>query len=284
MLSLHELQSQLAAHLLDPGADGAGAPVSRDTIPAQERIDFHSNSGVSSFRGTLRAVYPVVERLVGANFFACAADAYRDAHPSASGNLNLVGEHFADFVDTWTATGELPYLADIARLEWRIEQSFQAADRASLSVHDFAAVPLERHEKLKFELHPSCRLLASEWPIHYIWRANQPGAPVGLTMDLRRRKLYLLIRRQAQTVVIETLDRGDFSMLNLLATGHAFDDARRSAIATQSDFDLAAFLQRHVAAGVFAEFGRRRDETIVVAARAPGAPARRRGDQAFGEE
>lgn len=278
MLSLHELQSQLAAQLLDPGAVDADAAVSRDAIPAQERIDFHSNSGVSNFRGTLRAVYPVVERLVGANFFACAADAYRDAQPSTNSDLGRFGEHFADFVDTWTATGELPYLADIARLEWRIEQSFQAPDRASLSVHDFAAVPPARHEKLKFELHPSCRLLASEWPIHHIWRANQPGAPVGLTMDLRRRDLYLLIRRQAHAVVIETLDRGEFCMLNLLATGSAFDDARRSAIATQPDFDLGAFLQKHVAAGVFAEFGRRRDESGV-AARMPGEPSRRRRDQ-----
>lgn len=284
MLSLRELQSQLAAHLLDPGAEGASAPVSRDTIPAPERIDFHGNGGVSNFRGTLRAVYPVVERLVGKSFFACAADAYRDAHPSASGNLNLIGEHFADFVDTWTATGELPYLADIARLEWRIEQSFQAADRAALSVHDFAAVPPERHEKLKFELHPSCRLLASEWPIHHIWRANQPGAPVGLPLDLGRRDLYLLIRRQAHAVVIETVDRGEFCMLNLLATGSAFDDARRSAIATQPDFDLAAFLQKHVAAGVFAEFGRRRDEWTGVAARMPGEPSRRRRDEKLGDE
>ena len=283
MLSLHELQSQLASNLLDPGAEEA-MRVTVNAIPAQERIDFQNNIGVFNFRGTLRAVYPVVERLVGVNFFACAADAYRDAQPSTSSDLNLFGEHFADFVDTWTATGESPYLADIARLEWRIEQSFQAPDRASLSVHDFAAVPSERHEKLKFELHPSCRLLASEWPIHHIWRANQPGAPVGITTDLRRRDVHLLIRRQVRAVVIQALDRGEFCMLNLLATGSAFDDARRSAIATQPDFDLAVFLQKHVVAGVFAEFGRRRDETTVVAAKAPGEPARRRSDQTFGEE
>jgi hypothetical protein len=283
MLSLGELQSQLATNLLDPGAEEA-MRVTVNAIPAQERIDFHRNSGVFNFRGTLRAVYPVVERLVGVNFFACAADAYRDAQPSTSSDLNLFGEHFADFVDTWTATGEFPYLADIARLEWRIEQSFQAPDRASLSVHDFAAVPPERHEKLKFKLHPSCRLLASEWPIHHIWQANQPGAPVGITLDLRKRNVYLLIRRQARAVVIETVDRGDFCMLNLLATGSVFDDAGRSAIATEPDFDLVAFLQKHVAAGVFAEFGRRRDETMVIATRSPGEPARRRSDQAFGEE
>jgi hypothetical protein len=279
MLSLHELQSQLANALLDPDAEEA-MRVTVNAIPAQERIDFHGNSGVSNFRGTLRAIYPVVERMVGVNFFACAADAYRDAQPSTSSDLNLFGEHFSDFVDTWTATGERPYLADIARLEWRIEQSFRAPDRASLSAHDFAAVPPARHEKLKFELHPSCQLLASEWPIHRIWQANQPGAPVGISIDLGRRDVFLLIRRPGSSVVIEPLDRGGFCMLNLLATGSTFDDARRSAIATQPDFDVAAFLQKHVAAGVFVEFGRRRDEATDVAASAPGEHSRRRRDQA----
>jgi hypothetical protein len=226
-------------------------------------------------------VYPVVARLVGTHFFDRAADIFLDAHPSARGDLNLFGERFADFVETWTSTGEHPYLGDLARLEWCIEQSFHAADRESLHLHDLAAVPPERQEKLKFELHPSCRLLASTWQIQRVWQANQPGAPEGLALDLSGGGVFLLIRRQQYDVVIETLNGGGFCMLNLLSVGRPFEEACRGAASAQSDFDLTGFMQRHVANGVFAEFGRQRSAGAAVATRADGEPSRRRRDQSF---
>ena len=273
MPSLRELQMQLVANLLDPGAASAAAFVTGTAIPAQERIGFYRNNAMSNFRETLRAVHPVIERLVGTHFFDRAADAYLRAHPSSSGDLNLFSEHFADFVETWTPAGELPYLADVARLEWCIEQSFHAADRAPLNVQDLAAVPVEHQDKLTFELHPSCRLLASAWPIQRIWQANQPGAADDLRVDLTEGGVFLLVRRQQHEVVIEALDRGGFSMLSLLAIGRPFDDAWRSAVAAQPDFDLATFLQKHVLAGVFADFGGRRDS--------PTGFASARRDQSF---
>lgn len=261
MPSLRELQLQLVANLFDARAETAAARLTRTAIPAQERIGFYRNNVMSNFRETLRAVHPVIERLVGTHFFDRAADAYLRAHPSTSGDLNLFSEHFADFVETWAPAGELPYLADVARLEWCIEQSFHAADRAPLNVQDLAAVPAEHQDKLTFELHPSCRLLASAWPIQRIWQANQPGAADDLRVDLTEGGVFLLIRRHQYEVVIETLDRGGFSMLSLLAIGRPFDDAWRSAVAAQPDFDLATFLQKHVLAGVFADFGGGRDSS-----------------------
>jgi hypothetical protein len=269
---------QLIANQLEPGAL---AQTAGSAIPAQQRVDFHRNNLLSSFRATLRAIYPVVERLVGPHFFERAADAFLDAHPTARGDVVLFGEHFADFVETWTSTGEHPYLADLARLEWRIEQSFRAADRESLHLQDLAAVPPHRQEKLTFELHPSCRLLASAWPIQRIWQANQPGAPEGLPVDLSGGGVFLLIRRQQDEVVIEALDGGGFCMLNLLSIGRPFDEACRSAVSAQSDFDLASFMQKHVVAGVFAEFGRQRNRTAAVTTGADDEPSRRRRDQSF---
>ena len=281
MPSLRELQLELVANLMDPGSACAAAQIVETAIPAQERIGFYRNNVLSNFRETLRAVHPVIERLVGPHFFDRAADAYLRAHPSASGDLNIFSEHFADFVETWTPASELPYLADVARLEWCIEQSFHAANRAPLNVNDLAAVPPERQDKLTFELHPSCRLLASAWPIQRIWQANQPGAPEDISVDLTEGGVFLLIRRHQHEVVIEALDRGGFSMLNLLAIGRAFDDAWRSAVAAQPDFDLAAFLQKHVVAGVFADFSELPDASTTLATTASGEPARQRRDQSF---
>ena len=254
MPSLRELQLKFVATLLDPAGNYAAAHVIDSAIPAHERIGFYRNNVVSNFRDTLRTVYPVIERLVGAPFFDRAADRYMRVHPSASGDLNRFGEHFADFVETWPPARELPYLADVARLEWLVEESFHAADRDSLRLSDLAAVPPDRREMLTFDLHPSSRLLASAYPIHRIWQVNQPDARRDAPVDLAEGGVFLLVRRHGHEVAIETLDHAGFCMLSLFAAGRNLDEASRYAASVQPGFDLAAFLQRHVPGGVFAGF------------------------------
>jgi hypothetical protein len=254
MPSLRELQLKVAATLLDPAGNYAAAHVIGNAIPAQERIGFYRNNVISNFRRALRTVYPVIERLVGAPFIDHAADRYIRVHPSVSGDLNRFGEHFADFLETWPSARELPYLADVARLEWSVEESFHAADRDGLRIADLAAVPPDRQDMLTFDLHPSCRLLVSSYPIHLIWQINQPGSNGDETVDLAQGGVYLLVRRRGHEVVIEALDHGGFCMFSLLAAGQNLGEALRYATSVQSDFNVVAFLQHHLPGGAFAGF------------------------------
>jgi hypothetical protein len=254
MPSLRELQLKFAAALLDPAGHYAAAHVIDGAIPANDRIGFYRNNVGSAFRKTLRAVYPVVERLVGARFFDGAVNRYMREHPSASGDLNQFGEYLADFLETWPAAQALPYLADVARLEWLFEESFHAADAARLNPADLGAVAPDRQPLLTFALHPACRLLVSAYPIHRIWQANQPGAPDDATVDLAEGGVFLLLRRDGHEVIMETLDHGAFCMLSLLAAGRNLEEAVRYALSVHPDFDAAAFLQHHVIDGTFTAF------------------------------
>ena len=47
---------------------------------------------------------------------------------SASGGLNELGGHLADFLPAFAPARELPYLADVARLEWLVHKAHYAAD------------------------------------------------------------------------------------------------------------------------------------------------------------
>jgi len=254
MPSLRELQFKFVATLLDPAGGYADALVAGNAIAAPDRIGFYRNNVVSNYRAALRAVYPVVERLVGTVFFDHASDRYMRVHPSSSGDLNRFGEHFADFIETWPPAQDLPYLADVARLEWCIEESFHAADYASIRPAELASVPPDRQALLTFELHPSCRLLVSAFPVLCIWQVNQPHSPANATVDLAAGGEFLLVRRDGHDVAIEPLDRGGFCMLSLFAAGRNFDEAWRYADSVQPGFDVAAFLQRHVLGGTFAAF------------------------------
>ena len=254
MPSLRELQLKFAAMVLDPAGDYAAAHIVANAIPTRERFGFYRNNVMANFRQTLRVVYPVIERLVGADFFDRAADDYQRVHPSSSGDLNRYGQYFADFIETWAPARALPYLADVARLEWLVEKSFHAANRQSLRPIDLVAVPPDRQALLTLDLHPACHLLVSAYPIHRIWQANQPDAPDDASVDLADGGVFLLVRRHGHAIAIEPLDRGGFCMLSLLAGGRKFGEALRDAVSVQPDFDVAAFLLRHVAGGTFAGF------------------------------
>ena len=57
--------------------------------------------------------------LTGA-FFGEAARQYIVGHPSLSGDLNDYGGEFAQFLAAYPHAADLPYLPDVARLEWAI--------------------------------------------------------------------------------------------------------------------------------------------------------------------
>ena len=80
-----------------------------------------------------RATYRVVRELVGAPFFDAAVDAFVRAHPSTGGDLNVYGGEFADFLAAYPHARDLPYLPDVARLEWALDEAHRAADAGGLA-------------------------------------------------------------------------------------------------------------------------------------------------------
>ena len=124
----------------------------------------------------LAATYPVVQRLVGDAFFREAARQYILAHPSRSGDLNDYGVSFAAFLAGYPHAATLAYLPDVARLEWACHESYGAVDAAPFDLASLARVSAQDYPRIRFQLHPSVRLLHSEHPIAAIWEANQSGA------------------------------------------------------------------------------------------------------------
>jgi hypothetical protein len=88
-----------------------------------DRIAIYRRTVFANYRNALAATYPVVKRLVGAPFFNTAVDSYVHAHPSASGDLNVYGDAFGDFLAAYPHAANLPYLPDVARLEWAIDEA-----------------------------------------------------------------------------------------------------------------------------------------------------------------
>lgn len=254
MPALPELQRAFAAGVFTDEAAAIARHIHDGRFPAARYLQVYRNNVFENLANALKAVYPVVERLVGAGFFGYAADGYIRHQPPTSGNLHDFGDSFAEFLSNFEPARELVYLPDVARLEWAWHRAFHAAEHAPLAIERLAAVPSEQYGKLCFKLHSSAQLIASDYPILRIWQVNQPEYADDIAVNLTDGGARLLVARPALEVVIESLSAGDDALLRAFTAGQHFEAASAMALAAQPDYDLAAALRRYVASAVIIDF------------------------------
>jgi hypothetical protein len=134
VLALHDLQRAMYRSLVE-GEDGdVAAHVLSDGIAAANRLTIYRNTFYGTLTNALRLSYPAVHRLVGAEFFEGAAHAFINAHPPRGAYLDEYGSNFADFLACFPTATSVPYLADVARLEWAVTRALHAADATPLDL------------------------------------------------------------------------------------------------------------------------------------------------------
>lgn len=255
MLALRELQRAFRDSLVLGHSMAALSVVVGAGVSPARRIDVYRNNVFHNYTEALRAVYPVVERLVGEAFFAGAARKYIVAYPSASGDLHDYGLAFGAFLDAFPPAATLPYLGDVARLEWLWHECFHGAEHSPLSLERLGRIADEAVDSLRFRLHPACRLLASRYPVGKIWAVNQAEWPAATDVDLHKDgAARLLLRRDGFAIVIESLSEAEFELLRSLANGEPLVCGCERAGATDTGFELGPFLKRLVEAGVLVDF------------------------------
>ena len=252
MAPLADLQQAFAEAVLDT-PDAGAAFVAGGAALARERVAIYRNTIFANYRKALSATYPVVRRLAGAPSFNAAVAAFVRAHPSTSGDLNVYGGAFGDFLAGHAPVAELlPYLADVARLEWAIDEAHRASD-AVFAPQDIlaalAAAPLDRLPALRLRLEPSCRLVVSAHPILRIWRSHQTDDASEARVAFGEGADRLLVRRDAHGVSVERLEPGEHAWLAALAAGSSLGGAIGAAQEADRGFDLGTALQAHIGAG-----------------------------------
>ncbi len=228
MPSLLELQAGFAAALLD-GGDPPRMAVYRGNV-------------FGNWGAALGSAFPVVRRIVGADFFDAMARDYAHAHPSRSGDLHEYGAQLARFLEAYPHTQDLLYLPDVARLEWLAHRAYYAADAA--------AFDLSRPTEVR--LAPACALLESDWPLARIWQAHQQGGePEAVELDAGPDRV--LIHRPGRRVEVCSLQPGDFRFLERLRAGASLGAALEAAAVCDPGFLPQVALATWVQAGVLTQ-------------------------------
>ncbi|MCK5432550.1 MAG: putative DNA-binding domain-containing protein [Gammaproteobacteria bacterium] len=229
MISLEQLQEHFYAAIFEHGSDNhttskLGHYINEtEGLSSIDHFNIYKGSITASLNRTLREIYPVCNRLTGDNFFNAMGKEYMRNTPSRSADLANYGEDFQSFIANFKHTENLPYLPDVARLEWAWHRAFNAADESGIDLAALGKVSEADKPHIVFYLPTSASLIASEFPIHHIWQVNQPDFKGDDQVDLDEGGIKLLVWREDYTMRIDPLDDVEWSILNEIETGNTFD-------------------------------------------------------------
>ena len=238
--SLLNLQADFARWML--GERGLPLPevVAGNGLAPAARLQIYQNIIFNNLTAALRTDYPAVLKLVGEDFFESAAARYIREYPSRSGNLQDFGAAFPKCLAAMPEAATLPYLGDVARLEWARQESYLAADAAPLDAAALASLPEDQHATLRLVLHPSLRLVESAHPIWDIWMFCQEAAPQRL--NLSGEGQALMVWRDTRQLVMQPMAGGQREFVAALLGKKPLAVAHASAVTAESQFDLTACL------------------------------------------
>ncbi len=254
MPSLRELQTRMMGALLQGASEDAAALLDAPPATALSRLQVYENNVRSNFAEALRSTYPAIRRLVGEDYFGRSAREFQRRHPSPSGDLVQVGRFFSEYLAQRHADDEFGYLADVARLEWLVQEALLAAEHAPLNLEKMAGVAASAYDTLRFELHPAVRLFESRYPVLRIWEVNVSQDSEPEVIDLGSGADRVIVMRQRLQLRFQRLSRGDYCLLDRFRQGAGFAAAVDAATACDDEFDASRALQRFVASGVIVDF------------------------------
>ena len=240
MTSLHDSQTQFYRAIFDNSQTMTGIDDSRLNIYRQ--TIFHS------LENALRTSYPVIVKLVGDDFFRFLAQQYIQQYSSVSGDLSRYGDVFFQLLQSLPETAELPYLADVAQLEWYVQLAENSRDTTPFPIETLIAVAPEHYPDLQFFLHPSVNLLSSLYPIADIWQANQRDGDG--VVELYTGEYYYLIYRVDYQVTVTSVNADQWAFLTAIQQGLRFGVLCDTLV----DIDVGSLLQQFIAQSVLVDF------------------------------
>lgn len=156
-----------------------------------ERINIYANNLRLGLCQSLSNIYPVVEQLVGNAFFEQVSKQYVQNYRLHQANRNLYGHQLSAFLKSIPALKDMPYIAEVAEIEWAYFQASIAENAPALDFQQLQHAINQTDYVLK--PHPSTRCVYTTYNSVDIWRQHQRESIE--TMELVTSDQYWLIWR-----------------------------------------------------------------------------------------
>lgn len=218
---------------------------------AELRFSVYRNTVAKGCADALAAQFPTVLRLVGEGWLREAGVLFAADHPPAQPCLTLYGEAFADWLAAFAPAADMPWLADVARIDWATTLATFAADDAVIAAAEVAVLPPEDLTRVSLQLHPAAQVLWFAQGAPSLWCALQ-GETAPVAAELTPEPEGLLLTRPDHQVLHHLLGRGAHAFLAACGRGASLAGAAEAALAAEPELLLAQAFAALITAGALA--------------------------------
>lgn len=220
---LHELQTSFLKGIYDASVENNAYPYLQETTErtAEQQLSIYRGSIFGGLKKALAETYPVTKELVGDDFFNMMLGQYIKTYPCSVQDLNDYGEELPDFIRELKQARSIPYLADIAQLEWFCNSVLNTEiQRNNLVELEF--LNTKQKTQLRLNLPNGSTLFQSNYPVDEIWGMHQND--IEKELELTEELVNLIVWQSEFGIRIDKLTLEQFYFLEKLNQGLTFVD------------------------------------------------------------
>ena len=195
-----------------------------DVPPSSIGMGIYRNAYRARLIGALESGYERTRRWVGEEAFEAAAAHYILTQPPSSWTLDAFGAQFPDLLaELFAGDAEV---AEMAWLEWHMQQAFAAPDLPELDAAQLAASGLEETDWEHLRLVPAAGLAARsvEHDLAVMWHSLADGSARHCALSAIN-PAVLLVWRKDMRPQFRLLEPAEFAALKPLLDGATFGEA-----------------------------------------------------------
>ena len=174
--SLAQLQAHFTKHLTlgkttnqsqtadqEPAAESDALPslLVKSHFSPEQLINIYRNNFVISLRELLEQLFPVTQALVGNDYFTQTSRQFINDCPLQEPHLNDYGGNFVSFLDGLKALEQMPFIAQMAELEWHLDRISHIYHEPNFDFEGLAKIGEAKYLNIHFVLADTCHLQTS---------------------------------------------------------------------------------------------------------------------------
>jgi hypothetical protein len=196
--------------------------IKHNHVQDQTRLGIYIDAYALRLIEALKTNYPAMHQLLGDDDFDAMARAYLEKYPPEHASIRWFGNHLTDFLSAQKPYADQPVFSELAKFEWALRHTIDAADADVLSVESLQSIAPEKWADLRFDLHPSLTILHLVWNTPQIWQAltNNENLP-----EPQLQSMAWLVYRQPDLISAwRSSGEAEVSSLQLIQAGKTFGD------------------------------------------------------------
>ena len=181
-----------------------------------ERLNVYAEAYFSRLSEALADDYRAIRELIGdENFLVLVVD-YLMENPSSDFDLSVIGRTFAEFLSRHDIAKQLPWIVDLAELEWNVVESFYSTPLEEPNVQ--ADLAPEDAANCALSMDSSLRILSLSWNVDEIWQADDPKL-----VEIKNENSHVVIHSQKGDVSMTRITHAEYLALGLAIQGNALN-------------------------------------------------------------